>query len=115
MPTKDHPGADNAFTMPLRVLQFAIQAVPAVKYALGVAGMGAAGAILYLFFQSPRVAFLTLLGMLVFMGLLYLFAGLGKTIPKGGAAHLRLVPAAVHGHLYPALHLGLLPMAARPR
>ena len=76
------PKLDNLLGPAKQVLQSAIQAVPAVKYALGVAGMGAAAAILYLFLKDPRTAFLSLLGMLIFMGLLFLFAGLSKTIPK---------------------------------
>ena len=59
-----------------------MEKVPAVKYALGLAGMAAAAAIVYQFLGNPRTAFMTLLGMLVFMGLLLILSGVAKAIPK---------------------------------
>jgi hypothetical protein len=63
------------FTVPtsLGVLQLAIQAVPAVKYALGVAGIAAAIALVTSLKIDLRVAGWGTVVMLVLMGVLFLF------------------------------------------
>jgi hypothetical protein len=80
MPTE--PPDPDGVPRPWQVLQVAMEKVPAVKYALGLAGMAAAAAIVYQFLGNPRTAFMTLLGMLVFMGLLLILSGVAKAIPK---------------------------------
>jgi len=67
---------------PLGVLQSAIQAVPAVRYALGVAGIGAAGAILMAFFSSPGKALFATIAVFVMMILLLVFS----VITRAGGA-----------------------------
>ncbi len=71
------------------LLYSAIAAVPAVKYALGVAGIAAAAGLIFLLLRDWRTAFFSILGMLFFMGLRFIFAGLSKTIPK--AAQLTFI------------------------
>ena|ERR1035437_652553 len=61
------------------VLKAAIKAVPAVKYALGVAGIMAAAAIGIGFFQSPAAAFLSAGAMLILMVLLVVFAAIAAS------------------------------------
>jgi hypothetical protein len=113
MPTEGNSVVDNPFSMPLRVLQSAIQAVPVVKYALGVAGIGAAAAIIDLMLKAPHTAFLSLVGMID------LLHGRALRIRRTEQGHTALDAAqlrrfstpALHGHLQSALHLGLLPVA----
>jgi hypothetical protein len=61
---------------PLRILQEAIKAVPAVKYALGVAGVAAAVALVYRFGIGPRVILLGTVVMFLLMTILVVFARL---------------------------------------
>jgi hypothetical protein len=75
---------------PWNVLQSAISAVPAVRYALGVAGVGAAAAITAAFFKSPEAAIVGTLVMLGIMVLLLLFAAATQA-----ARGLLLVPSLV--------------------
>ncbi|ALG68324.1 AAA family ATPase [Beggiatoa leptomitoformis] len=65
----------------LTVLHEAITQVPAVKYALGIVGIAAAVAIIQLFLKDLRIALISVMLMLIFMGFLFLFAKLGDTIP----------------------------------
>lgn len=65
---------DNNLLSPMSVLREAITAVPAVKYALGIGGMLGALALIYVFQINPRVAFVGLIILFVFMGVLVLFA-----------------------------------------
>jgi hypothetical protein len=64
---------------PLGVLREAIQAVPPVKYALGVAGMGAAAAIIKQFLSTPLEAALGVVGVFFMMVLLFVFASLRRS------------------------------------
>jgi hypothetical protein len=64
-----------------RVLEDAIRAVPAVRYALGVAGVGAAGSLLLGFATSIQIAVFGVPVFLVLMVGLLLFAGLTKAGP----------------------------------
>lgn len=59
---------------PLSVLREATKAVPAVKWALGVGGLLAAVALVYVFKLDPRAAFVGILALLCFMGVLVIFA-----------------------------------------
>jgi hypothetical protein len=61
---------------PMHVLDAARKAVPAVDYALGAAGVAAAGAIIVSFLGNGRGAVIVLSGMLVAMILLFVFARL---------------------------------------
>jgi hypothetical protein len=67
---------------PYRVLNDALKAVPAVKYALGVAGVIAAIALAAVFRMDYRVAFFGAIVMFVLMVLLVVFARLTRTAPK---------------------------------
>jgi hypothetical protein len=64
---------------PIGVLDAARKAVPAVDYALGAAGIAAAGAIVVAFLGNGRGAVIVLGGMLVAMVLLFVFARLLAT------------------------------------
>jgi hypothetical protein len=59
---------------PISVLREAIRAVPAVKWALGVGGVLAAVALVYLFKLDARVAFVGVVVLFCFMGVLVIFA-----------------------------------------
>ena len=59
---------------PFAILRAATQAVPAVKWALGVAGVISAAALVKVFFVSVGAALLAGFGMLVLMVILVLFA-----------------------------------------
>jgi hypothetical protein len=75
---------------PADVLRAAVNAVPAVKYALGVAGIAAAAALAASFFAGrTQAALLASAAMLVLMILLVLFARLTSTASKA------LVPAVL--------------------
>ncbi len=65
---------------PWFVLQAAIKAVPAVKYALGVAGLAAAAAIALSFFKSPESALVGTIAVFVLAILLYAFYSLTRTV-----------------------------------
>jgi hypothetical protein len=72
-------------TSPLGILREAIRAVPAVRYALGVAGIVAAIAIVSLFRIDLRVAGFGIIVMLVFMAVLVLFARLATASDRSFA------------------------------
>jgi hypothetical protein len=59
---------------PMTVLRDAIKAVPAVKWALGVGGVLAAVALVYMFKLDARAAFVGLVLLFCFMGVLVVFA-----------------------------------------
>lgn len=61
---------------PWGVLLEAVRAVPAVKYALGVAGVASAAAIAIAFFKSPVAALLATIVMFALMAVLYVFTRL---------------------------------------
>lgn len=64
------------------LLRAAITAVPAVKYALGVAGVLSALALVKGFFSSTEGALLAAVGMLALMVLLVVFAAMSKLGPS---------------------------------
>jgi hypothetical protein len=64
---------------PYQVLNDAVKAVPSVKYALGIAGVVAAVAIIQAFRIGYRIAFLGAIVMFVLMVLLVIFAKLTQT------------------------------------
>jgi hypothetical protein len=74
----DQAKADGSLS-PMKVLEAAIRAVPAVKYALGIAGIAAAGGIVISFLGSGRAAIIVLGGMFIAMVLLFVFARLIAT------------------------------------
>lgn len=80
----------SAFPSPMSVLREAIKAVPAVKWALGVGGVLGALALVSSFQLDARFAFVGLIVMFIFMGVLVLFA-------RASALHSRTValPALV--------------------
>jgi hypothetical protein len=78
MRQKDPKTPKGSFPGPQTVLKEAIRAVPAVKYALGVAGIAAALAIIASLHTSLAVAGLGTVAMLVLMAVLVLFARLAK-------------------------------------
>ena len=59
---------------PLTVLQSAIKEVPAVSYALAVAGIAAAGAVVVSFLGHGRASVIILAGVFVAMILMFVFA-----------------------------------------
>lgn len=61
---------------PIKILREAILSVPAVKYALGIAGIAAALAIIKTFITDLRVAVFGIIIMLLLMAVLFLFAKL---------------------------------------
>lgn len=63
---------------PIKVVREAINAVPAVKYALGIAGVAASLALAAAFFSNTRAALFGVAAMLVLMTLLVIFAVLTK-------------------------------------
>src|ERR1700686_84939 len=65
-------------SLPLRILQDAIKAVPAVKYALGVAGVASAVALVRVLGISLMVAFGGTVAMLLPMTILVVFARLAS-------------------------------------
>ena len=67
---------------PYKILQEAIKAVPAVKYALGVAGIVAAISIITAFGIDLRIAALGTIVMFVLMVILVVFAKLSTTAPR---------------------------------
>lgn len=67
---------------PIEILREATRAVPAVRYALGVAGILAAVALVRGFGLDARTALLGTLGMLALMVVLVVFARLTKTAPS---------------------------------
>jgi hypothetical protein len=72
----------NSDASPLGVLREAIKAVPAVKYALGVAGVAAALALIMIFVKDLRVAGFGILAMFGLMFLLVIFAAFSKISAK---------------------------------
>ncbi len=83
--------SDNAA---MRLLTSAIAAVPAVKYALGIAGVMAALALGSAFFQSATQALIGAAAMIALMVILLLFAAATDYLRRHGGAVLRL-PALV--------------------
>lgn len=80
--TANHSDANNEMSFaPLKLLQQAIRAVPAVKYALGIAGIIAAIAIVKGFNLDLRIAGFGTIIMLIFMTVLVVFARLTKAAP----------------------------------
>jgi hypothetical protein len=75
---KDSSKADATNPL-LRVLDKSITAVPAVKYALGIAGVAAAAALVLTFFKSIPTAILGIAFLLVAMILLRVFARLAAS------------------------------------
>jgi hypothetical protein len=73
------PGSQTAD--PLGILRTGIQAVPAVQYAAGVAGVIAAAALVKAFFSSTQAALLVGAAMLVLMTILLVFAAATKLAP----------------------------------
>jgi hypothetical protein len=67
---------------PIEVLREAVRAVPALRYALGVAGILAAVALVKGFGINAQTAVLGAIGMLALMVALVLFARLTKTAPQ---------------------------------
>lgn len=72
----------DSFMPPLEIIRAAIKAVPAVKYALGVAGIVAVVAIIYSFGIGLWVAFIGALVVMVLMVVLVIFAKLTTTAPR---------------------------------
>ena len=64
------------------ILKRAITAVPAVKYALGIAGIAAALAIIKTFLTEPRVALFGTIIMIILMVILFVFAKLAAVAKK---------------------------------
>lgn len=75
---------------PLPVIREAMKAVPAIKWALGVGGLLATIALVYTFKLDARVAFVGLIVLLVFMGVLVIFAR-ASTLASGVIAWPALV------------------------
>jgi hypothetical protein len=75
---------------PISVLNEAVKAVPAVRYALGVGGIVAVIALIYTFPINPRVAFVGVVAMFVFMGVLVVFAA-ASTLRDGAIVWPALV------------------------
>jgi hypothetical protein len=74
-PPTNKPSGGGAPT-PLEVLNLARQAVPAVNYALGVAGIAAAGAIITLFLGWTKASIVLIVLIFIGMVLLFLFSQL---------------------------------------
>jgi len=76
--------ASGIMLEPWRILQAARRAVPAVDYALGAAGVAAAGAIVSYMIGKDKASIIIFGGMLVAMVLLFVFARL--VVARGTAA-----------------------------
>ena len=88
-------------TAPHRILRNAIEAVPAVRYAAGIAGVAAAVAIVASFQLGPAIAVLGVVVMLALMAALLVFAraagvGADDQATPGGASlsSSRAIPTA---------------------
>lgn len=92
---------------PLEVLRQGVRAVPAVKFAVGVAGVMAALAVGKAFFSTPQAALLGAVAMLALMVLLLLFAAAARL--AGGALR---TPALVMTWTILALFVGSASLAA---
>jgi len=88
-PTVPHPSPELPGLGAWTLIRASIDAVPAVKYALGVAGLLAAFAIGSAFFSTKSAAVVAAIIMLVLMVLLLIFSVATKLAPKS------LQPAAV--------------------
>jgi hypothetical protein len=75
-------GPDSLNANPLRVLKEAIKQVPALKFALGVAGIAAAAAIIKSLVSDPRVAVFGIILMVILMTVLVVFAKLTAIASK---------------------------------
>lgn len=73
--------AMNTLPSPIELLREASRQAPVVKWAFGVVGLGAAGAIIYSLFSTPRLAIATLLAMLVIMALLIVVSRVADAKP----------------------------------
>lgn len=78
-PKPNRPPASNTPLTPIGVLNAARKAVPAVDYALAVAGVAAAGSIVLSFLGNARSAAIVLGGMFVAMVLFFVFVRLLAT------------------------------------
>jgi hypothetical protein len=87
---KDPNSGTGTLTAPFTILRAATQAVPAVKWALGVAGVISATALVKVFFVSVGAALLAGFGMLVLMVMLVLFAAATRA-----RSSVLIVPAMV--------------------
>src|SRR6185312_11736078 len=67
---------------PLAVLQAAIKKVPSVKYALGVAGLAAAGGMVTRFLGYGKASFIIFGGTFVAMVLLFVFSNMAASKGK---------------------------------
>src|SRR4051812_49204089 len=83
-PTEGSNGATKGILnfQPYRILREAIRAVPAVKYALGVAGIVAAVAIVAAFGLDLRIAAFGTIITFVLMVVLVVFAKFSTTAPR---------------------------------
>jgi hypothetical protein len=70
------------FPGPIKVLKEAIKAVPFVRYALGVAGIGAAVMITLGLLKDPKIAFFGIVIMLGLMSVLAVFSKVARNIPR---------------------------------
>jgi hypothetical protein len=77
----EHPV--QPLTTPTDVLTRAIKMVPSVKYALGVAGIGASAVSIKAFSSNVRSTFLMILTMFALMTLLVVFGRVAKLGPNG--------------------------------
>lgn len=76
------PHKPTAIVHPFEVLKRALAHVPAVKYALGIAGIGAAVAIVKAFFTDWAVAVFSIVVMMLLMAVLFVFAKLTTVASK---------------------------------
>ena len=74
---------------PIQILREAIRAVPAVKYALGVAGIAAAVAIILGFHMKPEIAFF---GTVIVIGLMFVLVTFSR---YAGQGHSHLIGPAI--------------------
>jgi hypothetical protein len=80
---RDSGGGAESFNLnPMRILRESIRAVPAVKYALGIAGVISAVAIIASLAVDLRVALFGGIIMIILMTLLVIFAHLTTTAPR---------------------------------
>jgi hypothetical protein len=71
-----------AASAPMAILRLAINAVPAVRYAAGVAGLISAAALVKALFSSVQAALLVGVAMLILMSVLLVFAASTKLAPE---------------------------------
>jgi hypothetical protein len=78
----DRSTLDGNSADPLKILKQSIEAVPAVRFALGVVGVAAGASLVRAYFSSTRGAVYATVAMLVLMVLLWIFAQLVRISPK---------------------------------